>query len=90
MKISSLYGVQDKVGESHPSIAFSDWSTELTHISPCTAVVTGGGSGIGAMFASAFVQNGAKVYIGGKRKDVVEKAAQAFRPASNLGGSLVP
>ena len=32
------------------------------------AVVTGGGSGIGTMFASAYVQNGAKVYIASRKE----------------------
>ena len=35
-------------------------------ISP--AVVTGGGSGIGSMIASAYVQNGAKVYIASRKE----------------------
>merc|ERR1711924_491616 len=38
-------------------------------------VISGGGSGIGAMIASAFVQNGAKVYIF-SRKDTARFAAQ--------------
>lgn len=32
------------------------------------AVVTGGGSGIGTMIASALVQNGAKVYIASRKE----------------------
>ena len=34
----------------------------------CTAVVTGGGSGIGTMIAAAYVQNGAKVYIASRKE----------------------
>ena len=32
------------------------------------AVVTGGGSGIGTMIATAYVQNGAKVYIASRKE----------------------
>ena len=48
------------------------------------AVVTGGGSGIGTMIASAYVKNGAKVYISGRRKDVLEKSVSEL-PKSAKG-----
>lgn len=32
------------------------------------AVVTGGGSGVGTMIATAYVQNGAKVYIASRKE----------------------
>jgi NADP-dependent 3-hydroxy acid dehydrogenase YdfG len=38
--------------------------------------------------AQGLATNGAKVYIGGRRKEVLEKAAAGFQ--SELGGSLVP
>ena len=39
--------------------------------------MTGGGSGIGAMFAAAYVQNGARVYIASrKEKQLKEVRAQ--------------
>ncbi len=45
------------------------------------AVITGGGSGIGAMFASAYVQNGAKVYIASrKEKQLKEVSRNAWSP----------
>ena len=40
----------------------------LTTVIIAPAVVTGGGSGIGAMFAAAYVQNGAKVYIASRKE----------------------
>ncbi|KAI5823345.1 NAD(P)-binding protein [Schizophyllum commune Tattone D] len=50
------------------------------------ALVTGGGTGIGLMIAHGFAANGAKVYIGGRRKHVLENSAQDFEGV----GQLVP
>ena len=41
-----------------------------------TAVVTGGGSGIGTMIASAYVQNGAKVYIASRKEKQLKEVGQ--------------
>ncbi|KAJ7622274.1 hypothetical protein FB45DRAFT_927396 [Roridomyces roridus] len=38
-------------------------------------VITGGGSGLGQMFAKAFVQAGARVYISGRRRETLESTA---------------
>jgi NADP-dependent 3-hydroxy acid dehydrogenase YdfG len=38
-----------------------------------TAVVTGGGSGIGTMMACAYVQNGAKVYIASRKEEQLKE-----------------
>jgi len=40
-----------------------------------TALVTGGSSGIGAMIARGYVENGANVYIASRKKDVCEQVA---------------
>ena len=40
-----------------------------------TALVTGGGSGIGEMIARGLVQAGAKVYIASRKQDVCERVA---------------
>ena len=50
------------------------------------ALVTGGGTGIGLMIAQGLAANGAKVYIGGRREDVVRKSAEEFSGK----GQLVP
>ncbi|XXH01645.1 Vacuolar protein sorting-associated protein 74 [Hypoxylon texense] len=51
------------------------------------AVVTGGGTGVGLMIAQTLAANGAKVYITGRRADVLETSASAHGSAEKLGGS---
>ena len=38
-------------------------------------MVTGGGSGIGSMIASAYVQNGAKVYIASRKEKQLKEVS---------------
>jgi meso-butanediol dehydrogenase / (S,S)-butanediol dehydrogenase / diacetyl reductase len=45
------------------------------------AVITGGGTGIGAAVAEAFIREGARVCITGRRREVLEKFAQRFSRA---------
>ncbi|EIW68932.1 hypothetical protein TREMEDRAFT_30985, partial [Tremella mesenterica DSM 1558] len=53
--------------------------------------VTGGGTGIGLMCAKAFAANGAKVYITGRREEMLNNAVKVHGPAlEELGGKLVP
>ena len=42
------------------------------------ALITGGGTGIGAAIAKRFVEDGAKVCITGRRKEKLEETAQTF------------
>ncbi|PBK89345.1 short-chain dehydrogenase [Armillaria gallica] len=56
-------------------------------LSERVGLVTGGGTGIGFMIAKAFAANGAKVYITGRRLDVLEQAAASV---TGVPGSVVP
>ncbi|CAE6436428.1 unnamed protein product [Rhizoctonia solani] len=57
-------------------------------VSGLTALVSGGGTGIGLMMAKGLAANGAKVYIGGRRREVVEKAAATH--GAGINGKLLP
>ncbi|KAJ6480091.1 hypothetical protein DFH09DRAFT_1214619 [Mycena vulgaris] len=48
----------------------------LFSVEGLVAVITGGGSGIGSMMAAALENNGATVYIIGRRLDVLERTAR--------------
>jgi len=48
------------------------------------ALVTGGGTGIGLMIAHGLAANGAKVYITGRREDVLQKVADSFGKEDGL------
>ncbi|KAJ2464014.1 hypothetical protein EV174_006870, partial [Coemansia sp. RSA 2320] len=52
------------------------------------AVITGGGSGIGLMIATAFIKNGAKVYITSRKIQVLKSVAEEL---TRLGpGQCIP
>lgn len=52
------------------------------------AIVTGGGTGIGFAIAKELSAQGASVAIGGRRVDVLERAAEQIREAT--GGTVLP
>jgi len=60
----------------------------LFSVKGLVVVVTGGGTGIGLMIAQALAANGAKVYIIGRREDVLTKTAEHY--SSGVSGSIVP
>ena len=49
-----------------------------------TALITGGGSGLGLGMAKSFVAAGARVILVGRRVDVLQKAARALGPAASF------
>jgi len=50
----------------------------LFDVSDFSAIVTGGGTGIGLMITQALVANGAKVYITGRRKEALDNVCQKY------------
>jgi NAD(P)-dependent dehydrogenase (short-subunit alcohol dehydrogenase family) len=61
----------------------------MTRLEGKTAVVTGGGSGIGLGAARRFIEEGAFVYIFGRRQDVLDAALAKLGPnARAVGGSV--
>ncbi|KAI0409192.1 NAD(P)-binding protein [Xylaria palmicola] len=57
------------------------------------ALVTGGGTGVGLMMAQTLAANGARVYITGRRADVLETSARVHGAREKLGengGEIFP
>jgi len=67
--------------------------TNLFALDDHVCLVTGGGTGIGLMATQALAANGAKVYITGRRMEVLENAAKHHSPHSSqtkLNGQIIP
>lgn len=64
----------------------------LFEVKEFVCLITGGGTGIGLMAAQALAANGAKVYITGRRKEVLENAAQTHSPdpKESETGEIIP
>ncbi len=52
--------------------------SKLFDVSHVTALVTGGGTGIGLMITQALVANGAKVYITGRRQEALQRVVELY------------
>ena len=66
--------------------------TSLYDLTGRIALVTGGGTGIGWMITRGLAAAGAKVYIAGRRLEVVQKVADSWaQENAGLGlGEIVP
>ena len=63
----------------------SKYSTaNLTDITGLVAVVTGGGTGLGLTIARTLEENGATVFITGRRKDKLDAAASLAKTPGNI------
>ncbi|CAE6406234.1 unnamed protein product [Rhizoctonia solani] len=60
---------------------------KVLNVEGLIALITGGGTGIGLMMAKGLAINGTKVYIGGRRKDVLDKAVAEN---GQIKGQIVP
>lgn len=61
--------------------------SRLFDVSHVTALVTGGGTGIGLMITQALVANGAKVYITSRRDEVLRKTDELYDSGP---GQIIP
>lgn len=67
----------------------ASYRPEVMHdLSGRVALVTGGGTGIGLMSAQGLAACGAKVYITGRRLDVLERVSAAWD--KQIGGEILP
>lgn len=67
--------------------------TKLFSLKDYVCLVTGGGTGIGLMATQALSANGAKVYITGRRTEVLEKTAKEHSPQNHdapIHGEIIP
>jgi len=63
---------------------------KLFNVKDWVVVVTGGGTGIGLMCAQAFANNGARVYIVGRREDALQNVVKVHGSSIQNGGQLIP
>lgn len=85
LNISQLYNIKGQVALGESTRQGS--RRGLTFVYRRT--VTGGGSGLGLVTAAALAQNGCRVYITGRRGDVLEQAAKDATPGPETGGQVI-
>lgn len=80
IKASKVTLVTRKMSSDNPSARSNDElkTSQLFDVSKFTAVVTGGGTGIGLMITQALVSNGAKVYITGRREEALNNVVEQY------------
>ncbi|CAK9781630.1 NAD(P)-binding protein [Cutaneotrichosporon oleaginosum] len=64
-------------------------ASSLFDVKGWVCVVTGGGTGLGLVTAAALAENGAKVYITGRRLETLEAAAKTAAPKGG-SGKIIP
>jgi len=62
----------------------------LFDVKGLVVLITGGGTGIGLMMTLALASNGARVYILGRRFDVLEKTAKSHSVGLPEGAAIIP
>ncbi|GAA5861271.1 hypothetical protein JCM8547_008540 [Rhodosporidiobolus lusitaniae] len=62
-------------------------ASKLFSVKGLTALVTGGGTGIGLMATQALAANGARVYITGRRQEVLDNAVQTH--STGIEGEII-
>jgi len=66
-------------------------ASQLFDVGGWVVVVTGGGTGLGLITAVTFLVNGAaRVYITGRREEVLRKAAETYNHAEGVLGEIIP
>ncbi len=68
------------MSSDNPSVRLNEdlKASKLFDVSNFSAVVTGGGTGIGLMITQALASNGAKVYITGRREEALNKVVEQY------------
>src|SRR4051794_28127503 len=68
--------------------AANAYLTSLFSVAGKTALVTGGGQGIGLMIARGLIEGGAKVYISSRKADVITQVAEELAALPGSAGCV--
>jgi NADPH:quinone reductase-like Zn-dependent oxidoreductase len=86
-KVSPSFQISNMSGHSGKADNEQLKGSKLFDVSHVTALVTGGGTGIGLMITQALVANGAKVYITSRREEVLKKTEELYSAGP---GEIIP